>query len=79
MENPTSEEDIPLINQDENYDDYKTPDIIRVYDTSFTLPDTTEVTSTLQLRWEVKRDKLTVLYRHLNLVGHPDLNLDRFR
>ena len=35
MENPTfvNEEEIPLINQDEGYDDYRTPDTSRV-DTS---------------------------------------------
>ena len=55
MENRTflNEEEIPLINQDEDYDDYKTPDTSRV-ETSFIDPDTTEVTSTLQLRQKVK-------------------------
>ena len=54
-ENPTfvNEEEIPLINQDEDYDDYRTPDTSRV-ETSFIDPDTTEVTSTLQLRQKVK-------------------------
>ena len=54
-ENPTfvNEEEIPLINQDEDYDDYRTPDTSRV-DTSFIDPDTMEVTSTLRLRQKVK-------------------------
>ena len=58
------EETIPLV-QDEDYDDYNTPDTIRVDNTSFAKPDTTEVTSTLQLRQKVKRDKITALYRDL--------------
>ena len=55
MENLTfvNEEEIPLINQDEDYDDYRTPDTSRV-DTSFIDPDTIEVTSTLRLRQKVK-------------------------
>ena len=54
MDNPVfvDEEDIPLINQDEEYDDYRTLDISRVDETSFI--DTTEATSTLRLRQEVK-------------------------
>ena len=54
MDNPVfvDEEDIPLINQDEEYDDYRTLDISRVDETSFI--DTTEATSTLRLRHEVK-------------------------
>ena len=48
MDNPTfvDEEDIPLVHQenDEDYDDYNTPDTSRIDDTSFTVPDTTEVT-----------------------------------
>ena len=60
MDNPRfiDEEDIPLINQDEDYDDYKTPDTSRVDETSFTVPDTTEATSTLRLRQKLKRDKI---------------------
>ena len=43
-------------------------------------PDTTEATSTLRLRQKVKRDKLSALYSHLNVMGNPDLiDLDRFR
>ena len=53
MENKTfaDEEDTPLINQDENYDDYKTPDS-RVDETSLTVP--AETTSTLRLRQKTK-------------------------
>ena len=80
MDNPrfVDEETIPLV-QDEDYDDYNTPDTSRVDETSFTEPDTTEATSTLQLRQKVKRDKITALYRHLNLTGDPGLaNINRF-
>ena len=66
-------ETIPLV-QDEDYDDYRTPDL-----TSFTEPDTTEATSTLQLRQKVKQDKINAFYRHLNVTGDPGLaNIDRF-
>ena len=57
MDNPRfiDEEDIPLIHQDDDdYDDYNTPYAIRTDETSFTVPDTTESTSTLQLREKVK-------------------------
>ena len=47
---------------------------------SFTVPATTESTSTLRIRQKVKLDKLTALYRHLNVAGNPGLiDLDRFR
>ena len=47
MENPTfDEEDIPLSNQDADYDDYTTPDTSKIDEISFTVPDTTEATST---------------------------------
>ena len=73
-------EDIPMVNQDEEYDyDYRTLDTSRMDDTSFTV-DTTEATSTIQLRQEVKRDKLAALYRHLNVMGNPKLpDLDLFK
>ena len=80
MDNPrfVDEETIPLV-QDEDYDDYNTPDTSRVDEKSFIEPDTTEATSTLQLRQKVKRDKITALYRHLNLTGDPGLaNINRF-
>ena len=56
MDNPNfvDEEDIPLINQDEDYDDYKTPDTSRIDETSFTLTDTTKATSMLRLRQKLK-------------------------
>ena len=80
MDNPkyADEEIIPLV-QDEDYDDYNTPDTSRVDETLFTEPDTTEATSTLQLRQKVKRDKLTALCRHLNVTRDPGLaDITRF-
>ena len=65
--------------QDEDYDDYNTPHGSRVDETSFTKPDATEATSTLQLRQKVKRDKITALHRHLNATGYPGLaDIDLF-
>ena len=58
------EEDVPLVHQDEDYDNYRTPDTSRVDETSFIEPDTTEATSALQLKQKVKRDKIIELYRH---------------
>ena len=81
MDNPVfvDEETIPMVHQDEDYDDYNTPNTSRIDETSFTEPDTTEATSTLQLRQKVKRDKITALYRHLNVTGDPGLaDIDRF-
>ena len=81
MDNPKfiDEENIPLVHQDEeDYDDYNTPNTSKVDETSFI--DTTEATSTLRLRQKVKRDRITALYRHLNVTGNLDLiDLDRFR
>ena len=83
MGNPTfvDEENIPMVHQDEeDYDDYNTPNANRIDGTSFMEPDATETTPTLQLRQKVKRDKLTALYRHLNVTGDIDLiGLDRFK
>ena len=78
MDNPrfVDEETIPLV-QDEDYDDYNTPNTSRVDETSFTEPDTTEAISTLQLRQKVKRDKITALYKHFNMTGDP--GLDQYR
>ena len=75
MKNPTfvDEEDIPLINQVEDYDDYTTPDTSTVDETSFTVPDTAEATSTLRLRQKLNRDKILSLYRYLGVTGDPDL------
>ena len=80
MDNPRfiDEETIPLI-QDEYYDEYNTLNISRVDETSFTEPDTTEPTSTLQLRQKVKQDKITALYRLLNMTCDPSLaHIDQF-
>ena len=80
MDNPRfiDDETIPLV-QDEDYDDYITPNTSRVDKTSFTEPDATETTSTLQLRQKVKLDKITALYRHLNVTGDSGLaNIDQF-
>ena len=42
-------------------------------------PDAIEATSTLQLRQKVKQDKITTLYRNLNVTGDPGLaDIDRF-
>ena len=57
------EETIPMVHQDEDYDEYNTPNTSKTDETSFTEPDTAEATSTLQLRQKVKRDKSTALYR----------------
>ena len=43
------EENIPLVQQDDD-NDYRTPDTSRVDETSFIEPDATEATSTLRLR-----------------------------
>ena len=80
MDNPRfiDEEDIPLV-QDEDYDGYKTPNTSWVDETLFIEPDTTEATSTLRLRQKLKRDKITALYRHLNVTADPGLaDIDRF-
>ena len=64
MDNPrfVNEEEIPMVHQDEDYDNYSTPNTSRVDKTSFTELDTTETTSTLKLKQRVKRDKLAALY-----------------
>ena len=80
MDNPrfVDEEDIPLI--DDDCDDCNTPNTSRVNEASFTEPATTETTSTLRLKQKVNRDKLTALYRHLNVTGNLDLiDFDRFK
>ena len=82
MDNPTfvDEEDVPMIHQDDDYDDYNTPDTSRIDETSFTVPDATEATSTLRLKQKVKRDKLIALCRHLNVTGDINLiDLDQFK
>ena len=75
MDNPVfvDKENIPLV-QDEDYDDYKTPDTGRIdAETSFTAPATTEATSTLRLRQKLKRDKIVSLYRYLDVTGDTGL------
>ena len=74
MDNPrfVYEEAIPLV-EDEDYDDYNTPNTSRVDETSFTEPDTTEATSTVKLTQKVKLDKITALYKYLNVTGDPGL------
>ena len=82
MDNPRfiNEEDIPLVNQDDDCDDYNTPNTGRMDETSFMEPDTTEPTSTLRLRQKLKQDKITPLYRNLNVTANLGLiDLDRFR
>ena len=44
------EETIPMVHQDEDYDDYNTLNTSRIDEIWFTEPDATEATSTLQLR-----------------------------
>ena len=48
-------EDIPMIHQDdEDYDNYRTPGTSRVDETSFIEPGTTKATSTLRLTQKLK-------------------------
>ena len=87
------EEEIPLA-QDEDYDNYGTPNTSRVDETSFMETNTTEGTATLRLGQKVKQegtatlrlgqkvkqDKHTALYRHLNVTDNIGLiDLGRFR
>ena len=44
------EENIPLVNDVEEDERYDTPNVSRIDETSFKLPDATEATSTLRLR-----------------------------
>ena len=63
MDNRTfvDEETTGMVHQDEDYDEYNTPNTNRVDETPFMEPDNTEATSTLQLRQKVKRNKITAL------------------
>ena len=56
MDNPmfVDEEDIPMVHQDEDCDDYRTPDISRVDETLLIVPDATKAASALHLRQKVK-------------------------
>ena len=67
------EEDIPMVHEDDDYDDYNTLNASRIDEASFTVSATTKATSTLRLMQKIKRDKLTALYRHLNVTGNLDL------
>ena len=81
MDNPAfiDEEIIPMVHQDEDYDEYNTPNTSRINETSFMEPDATEATSTLQLRQKLKQNKIAALYRHLNVRGDPGLaDINRF-
>ena len=79
MDNPGFEENIQMTHQDDDYENYRTPDTSRVDKTSFTVPDTTEVTSKLRLRQKLKQGKFISLYRYLDVTGDPGLtDLDRF-
>ena len=70
---------IQMTHQDDDYDDYKIPDTSRIDETSFTVPDTTEVTSTLRLRQKLKQDKIVSVYRYLDVIGDPGLaDVDQF-
>ena len=48
------EETIPMFHQDEDYDDYNTPNTSRIDETSFMELATTDATSTLRLNQKVK-------------------------
>ena len=76
MDNSTfiDEEGIPLIYQDDDYDNFRTPDSSRVDETLFTVPDTIEATSILRLRQKLKRDKIVSLYQYLSVTGDPGLS-----
>ena len=79
MDNLGFEEDIQMTHQDDDFDDYKIPDTSRIDETSFTVPDTTEVTSTLRLRQKLKQDKIVSVYRYLDVIGDPGLaDVDQF-
>lgn len=78
MENPIAVDNgnIPLVTRhsndcddDNDYDDYSTPNTSRVDQTTFTTTGSTDrqSTSTLQFRKIVKRDKLGVFYRDFNV------------
>ena len=74
-----NEEDIPVVHQDEDYDDYNTPSASRIDETSFVESDTAKAISTLRSRQKVKQGKIIALYRRLKVAGNPDLiDLDQF-
>ena len=61
MDNPTfiDEEDIPMVHQDDDYDEYNTPDTSRIDETSFIELDAIKATSTLPLR---QKNKIKLLH-----------------
>ena len=73
-------EDIPMIHQDdEDYDNYRTPGTSRV-DETFIEPGTTKATSTLRLTQKLKRDKIVSLYRYMDVTGDPGIhNQEKFK
>ena len=77
MDNPmfVDEKNVLMIHHDEeeDYDDYRTPDTSRI-ETSFIDPkDDTEATSTIRLKQKPKRDKIVSLYKYLGMTGDPSL------
>ena len=82
MDNPRSvdDENIPVVyDEGIDNDDYNTPNTSRVDELSYTTLVYTDKETTLRLRQKIKQDKLTILYRHLNVTGNPVLALiDRF-
>ena len=52
-----------------DYDNYNTPNTIKVDEATFTTPSSTDkqATSTLRPRQKVKRDKRAALFKHLNV------------
>ena len=79
MYHPWFEEDIQMTHQDDDYDDYRTPDTSRIDDILFTVPNTTEVRLALRLRQKPKWDKIVSWYRYLDVTGDSGLaGLDRF-
>ena len=74
MDNLTfvDEENIPMVHQDDDYDDYRQGRDIPV-------PDTAETTSTPRLKEKLKRHKFVSLCRYLDVTENPGLaGLDQF-
>ena len=69
MDNPRfiDEETIALVHQEEDRDEYNTPNTSRIEESSFIEPEATAATLALQLWKRVKRSENTALYRHLNV------------
>ena len=73
-------ESLPLVNHhakdcDNDYDDYNTPNTSRADERTVAMNESTDkqITSTLRLRENVKRNKLAGLYKHLNVTDDLDL------